>query len=80
MYVDAVDEGDAVALRVRYGEVDRVAVVVRWGTVGERRGRPFWVEECGSGGEIGFGEEVCGGDFRDCGVGDPPVCVCEGDA
>ena len=62
-YVNAVDEGDAVAFLVGHGEVDGVAVVVGWRAVGEGRGRLFGVEEFGSGGEIGFGDEVCGGDF-----------------
>ena len=36
-------------------------------------------EEFGARGEVGAGDELCGGDFLDVGVCDPPICVGEGD-
>ena len=76
----AVDEGDAVAKAVGHGEVDGVAVVVRWGAVREDRGCFVRGEEFRALGEVGPRDELCGGNSFDDGVGDPPVCVCEGDA
>lgn len=76
----AVDEGDAVAEAVGHGEVDRVAVVVRWGAVGEDRGGFVRGEEFCALGEVAPRDQLGGGNFFDGGVRDPPVCVCEGDA
>ena len=82
--VVAVDEGAAVALAVRDGEVDGVAPGVggrgRRRTVAEVLVGGGGGEEFGSLGEVGRRDEVLGGHARDVRVGDPPVPVREGDA
>lgn len=52
--VVAVDEGDAIAVCVGYGEVDGVGVVVGWAAVVEWGEGFVGVEELGSFGEVGF--------------------------
>ena len=76
--IEGVDEGGAVAPAVSYGEIDGIAVLVRWGAMREGGGCLVGIEEFSSRCEIGGREHRFGRDILDIWVCDEPVGIREG--
>ena len=77
--VVTVDEGDAVAKRVRHGEVDSITVVVGRRAVVDDIGGALGIEDLRALGEVFGRDEFLCGHFLDVWVSHPPVGVGKGD-